>query len=460
MAERGLDLLPWTNESDGADPGLLWFNIDVLLATVTDEFLAKVTAGAMDATAFETSGRTRDFRVQKEVDRAVRKALEAGEEVPGDVMLGPDGKLVRCPSDPQARGSVRSASSETGFVKKWFAGYFVTSFAVSQDYEWSGDPTEVDLSEDLGPLTLAFSIAPATRDKGPIARDVTAAIKQLLSQLRLMTADREFTVKRESLVKPLHDQDIAVIMDYKRPFAEKFDVVTLPNGERVYETCGDHFPLWMPQEFLGAPDASLSEEEKYDWYERRARFRYSSNGRLKNGKVQKICPQCAGRVIYAEKTRMGKYRNAPHPDSSLSFGPPYAAGYCCRGSVVLSGDDLGQWQPIPWGTRAQAKLYNAGRSRIENTYNLVKEDGAISKKACRAPGTVPRNMAFLAMQVVNSVQLMEGESNTVPQPDDNMPQAALSLFCVEPAFTNGSDSTDPVSHEEVAEVTAPSRAPP
>ena len=460
MAERGLDLLPWTDESDGADPGLLWFNIDVLLATVTDEFLAKVTAGAMDATAFETSGRTRDFRVQKEVDRAIRKMLEAGKEFPGDVMLGPDGKLVRCPSDPQARGSVRSASSETGFVKKWFAGYFVTSLAVSQDYKWSGDPTKVHLSEDLGPLTLAFSTAPATRDKGPIARDVTAAIKQLLPQLRLMTADREFTEKRESFVKPLHDQDIAVIMDYKRPFVEKFDIVTLPNGELVYETCGDHFPLWMPQEFLGAPDASLTEEEKHDWYERRAAYRYSSNGLLKNGKVQKICPQCAGRVIYAEKTRMGKYRDDPHPDSALSFGLPFAAGYCCRGSVILSGDDLGKWQPIPWGTRAQAKLYNAGRSRIENTYNLAKEDGAISKKACRAPGTVPRNMAFLAMQVVNSVQLMEGESNTVPQPDDTMPQAALSLFCVEPAFTNGSDSTDPISHEEIAEVTAPSRAPP
>ena len=460
MAERGLDLLPWTDESDGADPGLLWFNIDVLLATVTDEFLAKVTAGALDATAFETSGRTRDFRVQKEVDRAIREALEAGEEVPGDVMLGPDGKLVRCPSDPEARGSRRSASSETGFVKKWFDGYFVTSLAVSQDYKWSGDPTKVHLSEDLGPLTLAFSIAPATRDKGPIARDVTAAIKQLLPQLRLMTADREFTEKRESFVKPLHDQDIAVIMDYPKPFTERFDIVTLPNGELVYESCGDHFPMWMPREFLGAPDASLSEEEKRDWYERRARYRYVSNGPLKNGKAQKLCPQCAGRMIYAEKTRMGKYSNAPHPDSALSFGPPYAAGYCCRGSVILSGDDLGKWQPIPWGTRAHAKLYNAGRSRIENTYNLAKEDGAISKKACRAPGTAPRNMAFLAMAVVTSVQFMEGESNTVPQPDDNMPQAALSLFCVTPAFTNGSDSTDPVDHKPVSEVTAPSRAPP
>ena len=460
MAERGLDLLPWTDESDGADPGLLWFNIDVLLATVTDDFLAKVTAGAMDATAFETSGRTRDFRVQKEVDRAIRKALEAGKEVPGDVMLGPDGKLMRCPSDPQARGSRRSASSETGFVKKWFDGYFVTSFAASQDYKWSGIQDEIHLLEDPGPMILGFSIAPATQNKGPIAHDVTTALKQLLPQLHLTTADREFTEKHESFVGPLHDQDIAVIMDYPRPFAEKFDVVTLPNGERVYETCGDHFPMWMPQEFLGVPDASLSEKEKHDWYERRARFRYSSNGRLKNGKVQKICPQCAGRVIYAEKTRMGKYKNAPHPDSALSFGPPFAAGYCCRGSVTLGGDYLRHWQPTAWRTGAQTKLYDAGRSRIENSYSLVKEDGAISKRACRAPGAASRNMAFLAMAVVNNVQFMEGESNTVPEPDDTMPQPVLSLFCVEPAFSNGDDSTDPISHEEVAQVTAPSRTPP
>ena len=460
MAERGLDLLPWTDESDGADPGFLWFNIDVLLATVTEEFLAKVTAGALDATAFATSGRTRDYRVQKEVDRAIRKALEAGEEVPDDVMLGPDGKLMRCPSDPEARGSIRSASSETGFKKVWFDGYFVTSFAFARDYEWSGIFNEIRLTEDLGPLTLAFSIAPATRNKGPIARDVTEAMKQLLPQLHVMTADREFTEKRESFVKPLHDLDIAVIMDYPRPFIERFDVVTLPNGERVYETCGDHFPMWMPEEFLGAPDASLSEVEKHEWYERRARFRYESNGPLKNGKVQKLCPQCAGRVIYAKKTRMGKYKNAPHPDTAVSFGPPFAAGYCCRGSVTLSGDYLRYWQPVPWGTRAQDKLYHRGRTRIENSYSLAKDDGAISGKACRAPGTAPRNMAFLAAAVVNNVQFMEGES-TVAKPDDTMPQADLSLYCVEPAFTNGDDDrTDLISHEEVAGVTTPSRAPP
>lgn len=169
MAERGLDLLPWTDESDGADPGFLWFNIDVLLATVTDEFLARVAAGALDATAFETSGRTRDYRVQREVDRAICEALEAGEEVPGDVMLGLDGKLMRCPSDPEARGSIRSASSETGFKQVWFDGYFLTSFVASPDYKWSGIPDEIRLGVDLGPLILGFSTAPATRNKGALS---------------------------------------------------------------------------------------------------------------------------------------------------------------------------------------------------------------------------------------------------------------------------------------------------
>ena len=62
---------------------------------------------------------------------------------------------------------------------------------------------------------------------------------------------------------------------------------------------------------------------------------------------------------------------------------------------------------------------------------------------------------------LNPNPIRREESDTPhPQPDDTMPQAALSLFCGEPAFTNGSDSTDPISHEEVAEVTAPSRAPP
>ena len=149
-------------------------------------------------------------------------------------------------------------------------------------------------------------------------------------------------------------------MDYKQLFPENFDPVTLPNGERVYASCGDHFVWWMPEEFYGVPDDSLTEEEKHDWYERRAAYRYSSNGSLTDGKIQKLCPQCAGRIIYAEKTRMGKYRNAPHPDSALSFGPPLAAGYCCRGSVTLGGDELGHWQPIPWRTRAQSKLYRWG----------------------------------------------------------------------------------------------------
>ena len=89
-------------------------------------------------------------------------------------------------------------------------------------------------------------------------------MKQFLPQLHVLTADREFTEKRDSFVNSLHDLDIEVIMDYKKLFTEKFDIVTSPNGERVYESCGDHFVLWMPKEFYGVPDDSLTEEEQHD----------------------------------------------------------------------------------------------------------------------------------------------------------------------------------------------------
>ena len=101
----------------------------------------------------------------------------------------------------------------------------------------------------------------------------------------------------------------------------------------------------------------------------------------------------------------------------------------------------------------------SGTHRIENTNGLVKEDGAISKKSCRAPRTAPRNMAFLAMAVVNNVQFVEADPDADPQPDD-MPKAKLSLYCVLPAFGNGTRDTDQEDHEEVSGALVASRAPP
>ena len=92
--------------------GLMRFNMGLLLASIPKRALAKIAAASLDATAFPTYARVHDFRVQKEVDKAIRDAIERGDlnPVPDGVILGADGKLQRCKGDPPARGAWRSAA--------------------------------------------------------------------------------------------------------------------------------------------------------------------------------------------------------------------------------------------------------------------------------------------------------------------------------------------------------------
>ena len=143
-------------------------------------------------------------------------------------------------------------------------------------------------------------------------------------------------------------------------------------------------------------------------------------------------------------------------------GPPFAQQWCCNGSISIHVEDLNQWQPVPWGTRAHQQLYAAGRNRIENTNGIVKEDGGLSKKACRAPGVLAHSMAALALAVVSNVKFADEDPLADPAPDD-VPRAELSLFCVLPAFqSNGNNSADThrADHVNGSKAALPPRAPP
>ena len=178
----------------------------------------------------------------------------------------------------------------------------------------------------------------------------------------------------------------------------------------------------------------MTEEQLLDWFDDRAIWRYVPNGPTDaNGTIQFICPQCAGHVRFAAKTRMGKYRRGHH--RGLSLGPPFDQEWCCNGSISIRVEDLNQWQPVPWSTRAHQQLYAAGRNRIENTNGIAKDGGGVSKKSCRAPGVVAHRMAVLALAVVSNVKFADQDPLADP-PTDHSPEAELSLFCITPAFGN------------------------
>ena len=441
--------------------GLMRFNMGLLLASIPKRALAKIAAASLDATAFPTHARVHDFRVQKEVDAAIRAAIERGDPdpVPAGVILGADGKLQRCKHDPAARGAHRSASSETNHKSAFFTGCFATILTACRGYRYSHK--SFHLKYDIAPYVLALSCDPASDNRAPVAQELCLALKVALPAFGTVTADREFTT-RPSLMEAMHTNNIDVIMDYPRPVTEQIKKVSVGHrGETLYQSCGDFFPLCLPEKFKTLPEASLTEDETRKFYEERAKWRYVPNGPPdRNGTIQFICPQCAGRVRFAANTRMGKYRTGNHP--ALSLGPPFAQQWCCNGSVSIRVEDLNQWQPVPWGTRAHQQLYAAGRNRIENTNGIIKDDGGLSKKSCRASGVPAHSMAVLALAVASNVKFADEDPLADP-PADDMPKAELSLFCVLPAFqSNGSNGTDARQADQVngSEAALPLRAPP
>ena len=426
------------SDEAGADEGLMRFNMGLLLASIPKRALKKFKEVAkevtLDATAFPTYARVRDYRLQESVDAAIRAAIKRGDPdpVPKGVILGVDGKLQRCKYDPAARGAYRSASAETNHKSGYFTGYFVTTLCASRGYRYDSNSGTLRLGYDIAPYILALSCDPATDNRAPVARDLIGCLQQALCGLRAVTGDREFSV-RPSLVEAVHRLGIAFIMDYPKPATQKRHLVTVgQREEQLYQFCGNFYPLCTPKNLLEPPDPNLTEEESLDRAEQLAKYRYVPNGPPdKNGTIQMMCGQCAGHIRYAANTRMGKYRHGNHPAPSL--GPPFDQQWCCSGSINIRVEDLNQWQPVPWGTRAHKQLYAAGRNRIENSYNIVKKDGGLNYKSCQAPLVPAHNMAALALAVAANAAFADGDPLADPTPDD-MPKAELSLFCVLPAF--------------------------
>ena len=330
------------------------FNMGLLLASIPKRALAKIAAAALDATAFPTYARVHDYRVQKEVDEAIRDAIERGDPDPV-----PDG------SDPRRRPQAAALQARPGRTRR-----IPQRQLRNQPHSplllhrlLRDDPHRLPrlqlqpatralfrLGYDIAPYVLALSCDPASEDRAPIARELCRAFKGAhRPSFRTVTADREFTPRPISSSSGLHANGIDTIMDYARPLTQKITTVTVGNrGESLYQFCGDFFPLCIPKRFKNPPDPSLTEDKSLEFYEALAKWRYVPNGPPDDERHPTVhLPQCAGHVRFAAKTRMGKYRHGNHP--ALSLGPPFSQQWCCNGSISIRVEDLNQWQPVPVG---------------------------------------------------------------------------------------------------------------
>ena len=176
---------------------------DILASTVPEKRLKEATAIAIDQTAFPSFLSLRDFRKQKDIDRAVAEALRETGKIPEDIELGPDGKLIRC-TDRDARAGHRSASAATGHKAANFVGFQVAVAALVRSASWSGQPDQCKLGPEVPPYILGLSVDPASDEVGPIGHRVVSDVLNIAPGLREVIADRGFTQARKTFNRRLH----------------------------------------------------------------------------------------------------------------------------------------------------------------------------------------------------------------------------------------------------------------
>ena len=376
----------------------------LLEETIPTAHLKTARAASVDQTAFPSFFRTYDFRPQADIHQIIKNA---GGEVPDDLDVGPDHKLIRC-ADRDARAGHRSASAATGYKATEFVGYQVALTALAK-------PTPTALPKDTPPgYIISMSCDPASCHAGDAALKATEDALEIAPNLKEVLTDRGISQYGERFTRPIRRHRLDIIQDLKSNEAtmKVIEVGTGKHRQRVISADGDFFPLWMPEAFLHPPQ-DATEERLRHWYEQRAQYRWQRVQSFDNGGMQFRCPQCAGRVVtnlttYNQKTRPNKsapYVTVTHHDTK-----------CCRGLATIPVHQLDHWQPHTWGTRAWKQSYNR-RLQVENVNSMVKANGSLNPNMCRARGLGAHLLAALAAALAHNLNLAKTDPDAdAPHP--------------------------------------------
>ena len=379
-------------------------------ATIPEKQLKNAKAISVDQTAFPSHFRSTQFRKQEDID----KLIAQGKDLPDDVELGPDGKLIRCP-DIDARAGHRSAAATTGYKAVEFVGYHASYAVLTRPAHWSGDPDEIKQHPPVPPYIMACGVDPASNNAGRMSLRAVQAAQSIAPGIKEVLADRGITQLGEDFVRPVRQLGLDITMDLKKDEVG-IKIITVGTGkhkQRVYAAAGGFYPMWLPDHFKEVPEG-LTIDELRAWYAKRAMYRWASSQRVDGGR-QFQCPQCAGRVVTNLKTHRKaarpnktapeiRIRNPADDDPDADYHATHYDDTCCKGLANIPYDKLDRWQLTPWGTPAWKKQYSR-RLQVENVNSMVKANGELDAKFCRARGLGAHHLAVLASAMAHNLKL-------------------------------------------------------
>ena len=272
--------------------------------------------------------------------------------------LGPDGRYIRS-YDIDARPGYKSATNKQPATL--FLGYDVHLAVAVAEAVWSANPNHVTIKPAPPGYILALHVAPGATNPGPIGLALALQSLEIAPGIGDYVLDRAYSNKRQSFVRPLHQMDKNVTMDYTSTEINKPKFIKVgTKGQRLLNSTGTLLPPGLP-EYMHIPPENAKPKDLTEWYVNRALWRWTRNRKLDNGAGQFSCSQCAGRVTTKAQTR--------NPDAIPNKAAPFLPiedEQCCHGMVSITADLLDASQDIPFGTPAHDKSYGTSQPQREN----------------------------------------------------------------------------------------------
>ena len=283
--------------SNGDVRSLGWFMQTFLSSTLPWELKPEITTVALDWTPIQTWAVTKDYRIEEEA-----RKVQSPEEDGGIGTLDLRSRLRRS-ACPDARGGWRTATSKTPAGP--FTGFYGHALTLAADATWSGNPNKIRIGNAPPMFSPFVKSVPANNDIALTGLHAVLSALELFPNLKEIIADIGYTRFGKDFVRPLHRLGINIVMDYDEDQRRTMELVKVGHGDNkqiLRLHCGTFFPEWLPERWWIAPE-SLTGKKLRAWYaERATKFRMTPIGKLKDGSIRFICPQCDGRVTTNAKT--------------------------------------------------------------------------------------------------------------------------------------------------------------
>ena len=395
-----------------------WLEKAFIKASIPDHIAILILLVAIDTTAFPGWHLTQRYEHEADIRRTLRKRyrkihgetrripemdtpeMRAFAEEELGIVIGEDGRMLRCDADPDLRGGYKTPTPKR--PQQLYSGY-ASHAGVAAHLPTADDGDDAHMPAYITAVTTTA----ANADSGPIGELLALRTLDIAINAIHNVQDMAFSRMLDTYMIPLREAGQQIHMNFPAPATKSADgPLVIKRRDETEVTlavsCGVLFHEHTPKDLLALP-ADLFEEGKEKELATRLELRHHWCWDVieydpKTGKIRVRCPFCAGKLFDPRLPASPRLRA-----NALPVQLPASVTECCPGTCTVTVKDLPTFQTPVYGTPEHTKIMNQ-RNAVESPFGIARDRGGLEPGTCKAARLEAHALAALMTFTVMNLQ--------------------------------------------------------